>query len=147
MGGRRVSKLVRISMSLEEELYRRMEGLVKTSRYTNRSEFIRDLIRNQIVKEDWAGNRECLATLTIIYDHHAYKLMERLVELQHGRMRDVLANLHLHLGQHRCAEIIVIRGKGHEIKAMADAIGRQRGVLHAALSVSSAGLPAGKLAR
>jgi len=134
-----VSRLIRISMSLEEDLYRRMERLVRKSRYTNRSEFIRDLLRKQIVEEDWAGNRECLATLMIVYDHHAYKLMERLIELQHDKLHEVLANLHIHLGHHRCAEIIVIRGKGANVKAMADAIRRQRGVLHAALSVTSAG--------
>jgi CopG family nickel-responsive transcriptional regulator len=126
-------------MSLEETLYRRMAGLVRRGRYTNRSEFIRDLIRKEIVEDDWAGNRECLAALTIVYDHHAYKLMERLTELQHDRMSDIVANLHVHLGHHRCAEIIVIRGKGKDVKSMADAIRSQRGVLHAALSVTSAG--------
>ena len=134
-----MSKLVRMSMSLEEELYERMESLVRKSRYTNRSEFIRDLIRKEMVAEEWAGNREVLATLTIVYDHHAYKLMERLIELQHGKLNEVLANLHIHLGHHRCAEIIVIRGKGNDVKAMADAIRSQRGVLHAALSVTSTG--------
>lgn len=134
-----MSKLVRMSMSLEEDLYRRLESLARKKRYANRSQFIRDLIRKELVAEEWSANRECLATLTIVYDHHAYKLMERLTELQHDKINDVLANLHVHLGRHRCAEIIVIRGKGGDVKAMADAIRRQRGVLHAAFSVSSTG--------
>jgi CopG family transcriptional regulator, nickel-responsive regulator len=134
-----LAQLVRLSFSLDEGLHGQLERLANESGYTNRSEFVRDLVRNALVREEWKQNEECLATLTIVYDHHGYNLAARLIDLQHAHEDAVLANLHLHLSHERCAEVIVLRGKADDLKAFVDSVRRQKGVLHAALSTSSLG--------
>ena len=134
-----MSDLVRQSFSLEQSLLDRLDRLVEQSRYTNRSEFLRDLIRDKLVERAWEENEEALATITLVYDHHAHDLMRRLTELQHDCRADVLATTHLHLDHHLCAEMIMIRGTAGDIRALADQIRQQRGVLHAALAISSMG--------
>lgn len=134
-----MSDLARLSFSIEEALVEKLERMVKRSHYANRSEFIRDLIRSKLVEEQWAADREALGTVTLLYDHHAPRLHERLTELQHQHHGAVLATTHIHLDKHLCAEMIMIRGRAGEIQKLADLMRQQKGVLHATLSMSSTG--------
>ncbi|MBK7976768.1 MAG: nickel-responsive transcriptional regulator NikR [Deltaproteobacteria bacterium] len=134
-----MSKLVRVTMSLEESLMKRLEKLVESSRYTNRSEFIRDMIRERLVQQAWDGNEDAVGTVTLVYNHHKRKLTQKLTELQHHHHTKVLAVTHVHLDEHLCAETILMRGRAREIRQLADLLRQQKGVLHASLSTSSTG--------
>ena len=132
-----MSDLERLSISIEQPLLARLEALVNDSHYTNRSEFIRDLIRNRIVEQEWERDEEALGTVTLLYDHHTRGLSDRLTHLQHDHHSHILATTHVHLNHDICAEMIMIRGKAGLIRGLADAMSREKGVLHAALSLSS----------
>ena len=133
------SKLVRVSFSIEEPLFEKLGQLIRGTRYQNRSEFIRDLIRGRCVAEQWEKNEEALGTVTLIFDHGKRQLSEKLTHLQHEHHTAVLVSTHLHLTEKLCAEVIVIKGKATEIRHIADSLGQQKGVLHSALSMSSTG--------
>lgn len=135
-----MSKVTRFAVSLEEPLFRRMEQLVRRHRYTNRSEFVRDLVRDKLVQEQWTDETaEVVGTLTLIYDHHAYQLGKKLTELQHDHHQTVLATTHVHLDAHLCAEMIMMHGPAAELREIADLAGQQKGVLHSVLALSSTG--------
>jgi len=107
--------LVRLSFSLEQPLAAELERLVTDGRYQNRSEFIRDMIRDRLVAEQWDRDDEVVGTVTLVYDHHAHSLTERLTDLQHHHHHNVLATTHVHLDAHRCAEMILLRGKASDL--------------------------------
>lgn len=134
-----MSELERVSFSLEKPLMAKLERLVRDSRYTNRSEFIRDLIRAKLVEGEWERDEEAIGTVTLLYDHHVRGLSDRLTHLQHHHHSNVLVATHVHLTHDLCAEVIMIRGRAHLIREMANAMGREKGVLHASLSLSSTG--------
>lgn len=134
-----MAEMARVSLSLEQSLLDELEKMVRHSRYTNRSEFVRDMIRDRMVSRDWEQDREALGTVTMIYDHHQRGLSERLTELQHDHHKEILVTTHLHLDRHMCAEVVVIKGKASRIRQIADDLKQQRGVLHASLSISSTG--------
>ena len=134
-----MSDLVRLSFSLEKSLLDRLESLVARRRYGNRSEFIRDLIRSRLVDEEWEGNREALGTVTLVYNHHHHRLSTNITELQHQHHGAVLATTHIHLDEHLCAEMIMIKGRASQIRSIADQMGQQKGVLHLTLAMSSTG--------
>lgn len=137
-----MSNLVRLSISLESALLVQLERLVKQRGYTNRSEFVRDLIRERLIQQQWADKRqEVLGTITVIYDHHARALVDRLIEIQHDHHEQILATTHVHLSHDWCAEMIMLRGNAGRVQQIADRIRRQRGVLHAELTMSSTGEP------
>lgn len=131
--------LVRLSMSLERDLHDRLERMQKDGRYASRSEFFRDLIRSREVEREWDGNREALGTITLVYDHDDPTISRRLTHVQHHHHGAVLATTHVHLDEHVCAEMIMVKGVASEIRALADELGHQKGVLHSALAVSSTG--------
>lgn len=138
--GLHMSVLVRLSMSLEKNLFDRLGRLVEGSGYTNRSEFIRDLIRQRLVEQQWADeHQEVVGTITMVYDHHARQLTDRLVDIQHDYHDHIMAVTHVHLSHDLCAEMIMVRGAANRIREIVDRMRKERGVLHAALAMSTTG--------
>lgn len=131
--------LERLSFSLERPLLERLEKLRADAGYANRSEFLRDMIRGRLVDRAWELDEEAVGTITLVYDHHARRLNERLTDLQHDHHEVILATTHVHLDHHHCVEVILVRGRAGRIRAIADLLGKQKGVLHSGLSMSSTG--------
>jgi CopG family nickel-responsive transcriptional regulator len=134
-----MTTLVRFSTSIERPLYRSMEKLLRKSGYSNRSEFVRDIIRERLVQEEWKLNEDAVGTITIIFDHHKRQLSERLLDLQHDHHRDILASTHVHLDHDRCVETILVKGRAQKIEELANMLRKEKGVLHASLSLGSTG--------
>ncbi|MCG3178899.1 MAG: putative nickel-responsive regulator [Phycisphaerae bacterium] len=134
-----MAEMARVSLSIERPLLDKLERMVRRSRYTNRSEFVRDMIREQIVQQEWEADEEALGTITMIYDHHQRGLSDKLTGLQHDHHKEILVTSHVHLDHHLCAEVVLVRGRASHIRQIADELRKQRGVLHAALAISSTG--------
>ena len=135
-----MADLVRLSLSLPQPLLERLEGLMQQQGYTNRSEFVRDMIRDHLVAHEWQNaQQETLGTVTLVYNYHIRQLSEKLVELQHHHYHSILAATHVHLDHNLCAEVILIRAPAVQIQQLADHLRQQKGVLHATLSISSTG--------
>lgn len=134
-----MSELVRLSLSLEAPLCDELERLVKETGCSNRSEFIRNLIREHLVNEEWGKSGDVVGTITLLYNHHQRELSEKLTALQHDLTDSILASTHIHLSHEICAEMIMVRGVPAKIKALADGMRLLRGVLHVSLSMSSTG--------
>ena len=134
-----MSSVVRSSFSIEKSLYDRLEDLVAKGGYENRSEFLRDLIRDKLVELEWEHDEIAVGTVTMIFDHHKRGLSDKLTEIQHDYLDLILASTHVHLDHHLCAETVVVKGRALAIKSLADRLRQQKGVLHASLSISSTG--------
>ena len=112
---------------------------MQEKRYKNRSEFFRDMVREQLVSRQWKQDELALGTVTLVYNHHLRRVGEKLTDVQHHHHEQVLAATHVHLSHDLCAEVIIIRGRASEIQHIADELRQQKGVLHAALSMSTVG--------
>ena len=134
-----MAELTRFGVSMDDELLEKLDRMVRDSKYPNRSEFIRDMLRRRLVEEEWETDREVVGTLTLTFDHHERELSDRLTELQHDHCTAVLASTHVHLDQDMCVEVIILRGQAQELREMADEMRGQRGVLHGELALSSIG--------
>jgi len=135
-----MADIVRQSFSMEAPLWDKLEHLVKQKGYTNRSEFIRDMLRERLVEQEWEDEaREVVGTITMLYDHHTRLLGEKLTDIQHDHHQSIMATTHVHLDHDLCAEMIMMRGKAARIREVADRIRQQKGVLHTSLSISSTG--------
>jgi CopG family nickel-responsive transcriptional regulator len=135
-----MSKISRFGVSLAEELLREFDRLIGRKGYASRSEAIRDLIRDYLAEEAWkAGRGPAVGTVTLVYDHHVPDLQEKLTDAQHEHVGVVVSTLHVHLERHRCLEVLVVRGKANEIRALADRLIGARGVKHGKLTLVAAG--------
>src|SRR5262249_45615229 len=102
-------------------------------------EYVRDMIRDRLVKTEWEKDREVLGTITMIYDHHVRQLSDKLIDLQHDHHREVLVTTHVHLSHDLCAEVILVRAKASHVQMLANLLKQQKGVYHCELSTSSTG--------
>src|SRR3569833_2023764 len=103
-----MSDLVRFGVSIEGELLERFDEQIKQKGYTNRTEAIRALIRDRIVKDEWSSDQETVGTITIVYDHHTLELIVHLTHLQHSFKGDIKSGLLIHLDQHNSLEVLVV---------------------------------------
>jgi CopG family nickel-responsive transcriptional regulator len=122
--------LERIGISLEEDLLAQFDRLIAEKGYVNRSEAVRDLIRDSLVQREWASRdkEEKVAVVTLVYDHDSASLAQKLAHIQHENHRAVVSALHVHLDPHNCLEVLVLRGRGRDISAMGDGLVSTKGV-------------------
>jgi CopG family nickel-responsive transcriptional regulator len=128
-----MSELTRVSISLEDTLLEAFDRLNEGKGYATRSEAIRDLIRDRLVREEAAaghGGSEQMAVVTLVYDHHARELAARLIEKQHHHHDLVVSTLHVHLGHRHCLEVSVLRGTPEKVRHLGDELLATKGVLH-----------------
>lgn len=132
--------ITRFGISLEKALIERFDSLIRKKGYANRSEAIRDLIRDSLVTEEWeAGNVETVGTITIVYSHHTRELTDTLTDLQHEYHASIVSAMHVHLDAHNCLEALIVRGRGRDIKKIADRLIGTKGVKHGKLTVTTTG--------
>lgn len=134
-----MAELVRLSITMEQDLHEQLEEILQLHGYENRSEFIRDMIRTRLVEREWERDEEVVGTITMIYDHCKRDLAQKLTSYQHEEHDLILATTHVHLDHDMCAEVIIARGRASTIQRMADRIRQVRGVLHTQLSMSTIG--------
>jgi CopG family nickel-responsive transcriptional regulator len=121
--------VTRFGVSLEKELLERFDLLIGRKGYANRSEAIRDLIRDSLVRDQWeAGTDGAVGTITLVYNHDTRELADRLTDIQHAHYGSIISALHVHLDAHHCLEVLVLRGNSAELKALADRLIGTRGV-------------------
>jgi CopG family nickel-responsive transcriptional regulator len=130
----------RFGISLDGGLLKKFDRLIGGKGYSSRSEAIRDLIRDELVREEWeAGAEETAGTITLVYSHDTRELADTLTDIQHHYHTRVLSSMHIHLDEHNCLEVLVVRGKGADIKMIADRLIGTRGVKHGKLTLTTTG--------
>jgi CopG family nickel-responsive transcriptional regulator len=126
---------------MPEDLLIQFDNLVaRRGLAKNRSEVIRDLVRDALVDEEWDDpNQEIVGTLSIVFTHHASDLQNKLDQVQHAHFDKIISAMHIHLDAHNCLEVIVLRGRSEEVRAIADSILGVKGVKHGRLTATTTG--------
>jgi len=134
-----MSDIIRFGVSLEKKLLEKFDKLIKEKKYCNRSEAIRDLIREELVKKEWVEGKEVAGAITLVFDHHKRELMNTLTDIQHDFYQLIISSQHIHLDHDNCLEIIVVRGKPVGVKELADKLRATKGVKYGSLSIATTG--------
>ncbi|BDG01812.1 nickel-responsive transcriptional regulator NikR [Anaeromyxobacter oryzae] len=123
--------LERIGVSLEDDLLSRFDRLIGEKGYVNRSEAIRDLIRDALVQREWSespAREERVAVVTLVYDHDSSSLAQKLAHIQHENHKAVVSALHVHMDEHNCLEVLVLRGRARDVVSMGEGLVSTKGV-------------------
>ena len=125
-----MSEITRFSVSLEDDLLEQFDHYCNKQQFATRSEAIRQLLRDTLTKEAWAGeSQDAAGTLTLVYDHHRPQLRDHLTKLQHDHTELVVSTLHAHLTHDLCLEVIVLRGPSAKLQKIATQLRRIEGYL------------------
>ena len=135
------SELVRFSVAMPEELLMSFDAFVaRRGLAKNRSEVVRDLVRDALVNDaiELPGT-EVMGTLTIVFNHHASDVQEKLHTIQHSRFGMIVSTTHVHLDEDTCLEVIILRGETTDVRDIADQILGTKGVRNGGLVITTTG--------
>ncbi len=127
----------RFTISLGQDLAQQFDELIRRRGYQNRSEAVRDMLREQLESDRLTRGEapHCVAALSYVYDHRARDLAERLTELQHASHQLVLSSMHVHLDHDSCMETLMLRGATAEVSRLANTLIAEPGVRHGRLNL------------
>ncbi|MDD5282418.1 MAG: nickel-responsive transcriptional regulator NikR [Candidatus Omnitrophica bacterium] len=131
--------LIRFGVSIDKELLMKFDHLIKDRKYTNRSEAFRDLIRQELIQEQWQGNHGIAGAITLIYNHHKRELVNKLMDIQHDFGEVIISSQHIHLDHDNCLEVIAVKGSPKQARKLADSLKSVKGVKHGVLSMTTTG--------
>jgi len=135
-----MGETIRFGVSIQDKLLARFDSLITQQGYLNRSEAIRDLIRNALVEEDLGKDEEeSVGTISMVYDHHTRELSDKLTEQQHSHHKEIISSMHVHLDHNNCLEVVVAKGKTKDIKHLAQELIGTKGVKHGKLMATTTG--------
>ncbi len=133
-----MADIVRFGITITDDLLLRFDDLIAEKGYVNRSEAVRDLIRNALVDNDLTNSdEEAIGTISMVYDHHTRDLADKLTEHQHSHHKEIISALHVHLDHHHCLEVVVTKGSSGEIKKLANELIGTKGVKHGKLMMTT----------
>lgn len=130
-----MSTVCRFGVSLEKGLLDVFDRQIGRSRYQNRSEAIRDLIRESLARKRYAAGGIVAGVVVMMYDHHKRRLVNKLLDIQHDYQQLIIATQHVHMSHAHCLEMIAVRGRARQIEKLADAIKAHVGVRQVGLSL------------
>ncbi len=133
-----MSSIVRFGVSLEKELLEKLDNFAAKNHFTNRSQAIRQLINNNVVKTKWENDSIVAGSVTIVYDHHRRELSTKLTNIQHDYHDAILSSQHIHLEKSLCMEIIAVKGKASMLNELANKIIAIKGIHHGKLTMTKA---------
>ena len=130
--------IVRFGVSIDEKLLDKFDALINEKGYVNRSEAIRDLIRSMIINEDISDpDAESIGTLSLVYNHHASDIADKLNDIQHNHYQNIVSTTHIHLDEHNCLEVLILKGKTGEVKSIADKLSSIKNIENGQLTLKS----------
>lgn len=135
-----MGEVVRFGVSIPEDLLKKFDRHLKEKKYGNRSEGIRDMMRNALISEEWEDPRsEVMGTISIVYDHHTRELEDKIADLQHKYFKNIISTTHVHIDHHNCFEVVLLRGQAGVIREIGDSLISARGVKTGRVSLLSTG--------
>jgi len=135
-----MARLKRFGVSIPADLVDTFDRLIEGKGYRTRSEAIRDLMRDALVESEWESNAgEVVGAVTIVYNHEVREISRVLTQLQHQYLDAIVCTTHVHMDEHNCMEVLVVRGAAAEVQAIADKLISTRGVKHGKLVCTTTG--------
>ena len=132
---------MRFSVAMPEDLLIEFDKLVaRRGIAKNRSEVVRDLVRDALASEgSTVPGTEVFGTLTIVFNHHANDLQDKLHDIEHDCFEVFVSTTHVHVDHDTCMEVIILHGESTLVQTIANRILGTKGVRTGKLVLSVIG--------
>jgi CopG family nickel-responsive transcriptional regulator len=135
-----MSEITRFGVSINIDLLRDYDRLIARKGYITRSEAIRDLIRDDLVQDEWEDEgKEIFGTVSLVYNQATRTLSASLNRIQRYYHKSILSAVRFHIDKQNCLEVLIMRGTAMKIKTIAEQLISARGVKHGKISLTTGG--------
>ena len=133
-----MGQTARFGVSLDMNLLDRFDSLIRKMGYDNRSEAIRDLIRQKLIEEQWqAPSEETFGVVSLMYESDSAAVNGRLGELERGCCQSILSSLHAHIDRRNCLEVVLLKGPGRQVRSIGEKLVSLRGIKYGRLNMGT----------
>ncbi|HID28066.1 MAG: nickel-responsive transcriptional regulator NikR [Methanosarcinales archaeon] len=124
--------MMRIGVSLPNNLLEKFDEIIARRGYSSRSEGIRDAIRTYILNYEWMSDikGERFGVIQIIYNPLQKGLANLIAEIQHEFIDLVQSSFQVPLDSNNIIEVIFAHGEGNRVKSIAERLMSLKGVTH-----------------
>jgi len=123
---------------MDDDLLRQFDHLIAHKGYDNRSEAIRDIVREKLVEETVEDpSVYTVGALVYIYDHHKRELEKSLSNFQHEYVENIISTSHVHVDHDHCLEVVLLKGQASVLKHIASKLLSVKGVQHGKLTLTA----------
>ncbi len=133
------SNLVRFGVSIDSRLLKRFDDYVTERKYLNRSEAIRDMIRDSLVRDEWIQDCEIAGTISIVYGVEDGALLSKLTLIQREFSSLILASLKVRLDTINMMETVTVKGISASVHDLHNRIKACKGIKHVQMVQSTLG--------
>ena len=134
--------ITRFGVSIPLDLISAFDEYIRKRGYNNRSEAIRDLIREKLIGQEWEKELEgqqVVGVITYVFDHHKRELVDSIIDIQHNFPDHVIVSQHVHLDHHNCLEVVIVRGESDALHNLSYKLKALKGVKHCRLTMTTTG--------
>ncbi len=135
-----MTDLTRFGVSIDKSLSERFDEYIREHGYTNRSEAIRDLMREALVRREWESGAEVAGGISLVYDHHKRELLNIIMDIQHDFHGLIISTQHVHISHHACLEVLIMKGKAEDIRCLFNKLHAVKGIKHIGITKTSTGI-------
>lgn len=137
----------RVTITIDETLLNQLDHFMSDKRYANRSEAIRDMVRDQLeaerlrTNENIQASQTCIAALSYIYAPEERELAKRLAKKHQKNYLLHQSTVQTHIDETTCHETVILKGVVKQVKDFANSIIAERGIRHGTLQITPVELP------
>ena len=138
----RNKSITRFGVSIPLDLISAFDEYIRKRGYNNRSEAIRDLIREKLIEQEWEKEfegQQVVGVITYVFDHHKRELVDSIIDIQHNFPEHVIVSQHVHLDHHNCLEVVIVRGESDALHNLSYKLKALKGVKHCRLTMTTTG--------
>ncbi|HYG75977.1 MAG TPA: nickel-responsive transcriptional regulator NikR [Planctomycetota bacterium] len=133
-------ELIRFGISIPADLLKKFDELLTEKKNQNRSEAIRDLIRDRLVQDAWnEGKGEQVAVVTLTFETQNIEAQRRLAEGKRALGERMLASTQVRVSPQQDMEIVTLLGQASTVRADAEALIGTKGILHGKFVMTTPG--------
>ncbi|MCM8784820.1 MAG: nickel-responsive transcriptional regulator NikR [Candidatus Omnitrophica bacterium] len=134
-----MGKLKRFGVSMEKSLLEKFDNFIKKQKYKNRSEAIRDIIREKFVEQEWEKGKNVTGCIVIVYEHDVREIVDKIIDIQHKFSSHIISSQHIHMNEENCMEIIAVKGEVEKIKELYFSLKSLKGVKYSKITKATTG--------
>jgi CopG family nickel-responsive transcriptional regulator len=134
-----MGKLKRFGVSMDSSLLKKFNDFIKKQKYKNRSEAIRDIIREKFVEEEWEKGEEVAGCIVIVYEHDVPNIVDKIIDIQHKFSENIISTQHIHMDEENCIELVAVKGRVEKIKELYFNLKALKGVKYSSIIKATTG--------
>lgn len=132
----------RISISLPPRLAKALDQMIEARGLRNRSQAIAEMIQQSLNEHHQeVGNEVMAGTITLIFDSSRWDLFQKLSQIQHKHIKEVISSQHVYLEGNYIMDVTLVQGRVKKLQQIRNELTACKGVTTGGMTLTHKLMP------